>query len=146
MIQRIQTVYLILGALALGAMGLLDVPWSGAAASQSAWFVPSLVGLLAVTVVMAIGAIFLYKDNEQRKLQRTLVVGVQVLTLLLAGVLYGGLYRAGTLVFTGPTGLLWGRSAALLLPIIAYVFFRLARQGIERDIKRVERMNEGRIR
>lgn len=146
MIQRIQTAYLVLGALALATMGVFDVLWSGVAARQSAWFFPSLAGLLAVTVILAIGAIFLYKDNEQRKIQRTLVVGVQILTLLLAGVLYGGLYQAGTLVFTGPTGILWGRSVVLLLPILAYVLFRLARNGIEKDIRRVERMNQGRIR
>ena len=146
MIQRIQTVYVALGALALAAMGLFDVPWSGAAARQSAWFFPSLAGLLAVTIAMATGTIFLYKDNEQRKIQRTLVVGVQILTLLLAGVLYGGLYQAGTLVFTGPTGILWSRSVVILLPIVAYILFRLARNAIEKDIKRVERMNQGRIR
>jgi len=34
MIQRIQTVYLFLGALVLGAMGFFDAPWSGRAAAQ----------------------------------------------------------------------------------------------------------------
>ena len=146
MIQRIQTVYLVLGALALGTLGLFDVPWSGAAARQFAWFVPSLIGLLAVTSVLAIGAVFLYKDQAQRKTQRTVVVGVQILTLLLAGVLYVGFYRAGTLAFTGPAGVLWGRSIVLLLPIVGYLLFRLARHGIEKDIERVDRMNQGRIR
>lgn len=146
MIQRIQTVYLVLGALALGALGFFEVPWSGAAARQSAWFVPSLIGLVVVTAVLAFGAIFLYKDQAQRKTQRTVVVGVQVLTVLLAGVLYVGLYRAGTLAFTGPTGILWGRSIVLLLPIVAYVLFRLARRGIETDIERVDRMEQGRLR
>lgn len=146
MIQRPQTLFLVLGALALGALGLFDVPWSGAAARQSAWFVPSLLGLVVVTAVLAIGAIFLYEDQARRKTQRTVVVGVQILTLLLAGVLYVGLYRAGTLAFTGPAGILWGRSTVLLLPIVAYVLFRLARRGIDKDIERVERMEQGRIR
>lgn len=146
MIQRIQTVYLLLGALALAAVGLFDTPWSGVAANQFGWFVPSLIGLLVVTAGAAIGAIFLYKGQERRKLQRTVVVGVQILTLLLAGVLYGGLYVAGTLTFTASSGLLWGRTIVLLLPILAYGFFLLARRSIENDIERVEQMNQGRIR
>lgn len=146
MIQRIQTLYLLLGVLALGAMGLFDIPWSGRAAVEFAWFVPTLLGLLVVTVGTAVVAIFLYKDHEQRKTQRTVVIGTQILTLLLAGVLYGGLYWTGTLTFTGPTGVLWARSVVLLLPILGYVFFLLARRNIETDIERVEEMNQGRIR
>lgn len=146
MIQRIQTLYLVLGVLALGALGLFDTPWSGQAAAEFAWFLPSLIGLLVVTAGTAIGAIFLYDDHERRKAQRTVVIGAQILTLLLAGVLYGGLYWTGTLTFTGPSGILWARSVALLLPILGYLFFLLARRNIEKDIERVEEMNRGRIR
>lgn len=138
MIQRIQTVYLFLGAVTLAAMGFFDVPWSDPAAQRYAWFVPSVVGLLVVTAGTALGAIFLY---ERRKTQRTVVYGVQLLTIVLAGVLYGGLYTTGTLTFTDPTGVLWGRSVVLLLPIVAYVLFRLARRGIESDIELVESMD-----
>jgi len=146
MIQRIQTVYLLLGALALAAMGLFDVPWSGVAASQFGWFIPSLVGLLVLTMGTATGAIFLYEGQKQRKRQRVVVIGTQILTLFLAGALYGGLYLAGTLTFTDPTGILWARSATLLLPILGYVFFLLARRNIEGDIESVERNRQGRIR
>lgn len=138
MIQRIQTVYLLLGALVLGALGIFDAPWSGIAAAQYAWFVPSLIGLLVVAVGTALGSIFLY---ERRETQRTVVIAAQILTLLLAGVLYGGLYLAGTLAFTGPSGILWNRSIMLLLPLVAYGFFLLARRGIESDIELVESMD-----
>lgn len=146
MIQRIQTLYLLLGALALGGLGGFNTPWSGRAATEFAWFVPSLIGLLVLTIGTGVGAIFLYEDHEQRKTQRTVVIGAQILTLLLAGVLYGGLYWDGTLSFTGPSGILWARSVALLLPILGYLFFLLARRNIEKDIERVEEMNRGRIR
>lgn len=146
MIQRIQTLYLLLGVLALGALGILNTPWRGSAATEFAWFVPSLIGLVVVTIGTAIGAIFLYETHEQRKTQRTVVIGAQILTLVLAGVLYGGLYGVGTLTFTGPTGILWARSSALLLPILGYVFFLLARRNIEKDIENVERNRRGRIR
>jgi hypothetical protein len=144
MIQRIQTIYLLLGALALGALGLFDAPWSGVAASRFSWFVPTLIALLIATAGAAIGAIFLHKDQEQRKAQRKIVIGVQILTLLLAGTLYGGSYWVGTLTFMSPDGI--GRSVVLSLPIIAYGLFFLARRAIESDIERVERMNQGRIR
>ena len=146
MIQRIQTLYLLLGALALGALGLFDYPWSGVAASRFSWFVSTLIALLIATAGAAVGAIFLHKDQKQRKAQRKIVIGVQILTLLLAGTLYGGLYWIGTLTFAGPSGILWARSVVLLLPIVAYGLFLLARRAIESDIERVERMNQGRIR
>jgi hypothetical protein len=53
---------------------------------------------------------------------------------------------AGTLTFTGPSGILWIRSVALLLPILGYVFFLLARRNIKKDIENVERNRQGRIR
>lgn len=138
MIQRIQTVYLILGVLAIAGLGIVDTPWGSVAAAQYGWFVPVLIGLMVVTGGTALGAVFLY---DRRKTQRTVVVGVQILTAGLAGVLYGGLYLAGTLAFTGPSGILWDRTIALLLPIVAYGLFLLARRGIESDIELVESMD-----
>jgi len=138
MIQRIQTVYLLLGALALAALGAFDVPWSSQAASTYAWFVPSLIGLIVATVAGALGAIFLYNT---RKTQRTVVVAVQVGTLFLAGALYGGLYMTAELTFGTGRGLEWGRTTALALPIVAYALFFLARRGIDHDIELVESMD-----
>lgn len=138
MIQRIQTVYLFLGALALVALGLFDLPWSSAAASTYAWFVPSLIGLILVTAGTALGAIFLY---ENRPTQRTVVVGVQIGTIVLAGVLYGGLYLTAELTFTSGGSLDWGRTLPLALPIVAYALFLLARRGIVHDIELVESMD-----
>lgn len=138
MIQRIQTLYLILGGLALAALGLFDMPWNSAAASTHAWFVPSLIGLTIAAVGAAVWAIFLY---EQRKRQRTVVVGVQIATVVLAGVLYGGLYLTSELTFGGPRGIDWGRTTMLALPILAYGCFFLARRGIDHDIELVRSMD-----
>jgi hypothetical protein len=138
MIQRIQTLYLLLGALSLAALGFFDMPWNSAAATSHAWFVPSLAGLLVLTLGSALWSIFLY---ERRETQRTVVVGVQVGTVLLAGVLYGGLFLTSELTFTGPGGLEWGRTFVLTLPILAYVFFYLARRGIVHDIELVKSMD-----
>jgi len=138
MIQRIQTVYLLLGALAVAALGLFPTPWASTAAATYNWFVPVLASLTVLTAGTAVGAIFLY---ERRKTQRSVVVGVQGLTVLLIGVLYGALYLTSELTFRGIDGIQWGKTTALLLPVGAYVLFLLARRGIEHDIELVESMD-----
>lgn len=138
MIQRIQTVYLFLGALTLGLFGVFDMPWTSTAALTHAWFQPSLIGLLILAAGGALWAIFLY---ENRRRQRFVVVAVQVGTLAVAAVLYGGLYLTSELtVYTG-TSIAWPRVVVLLLPIIAYGFFFFARRGIDRDIELVRSMD-----
>lgn len=138
MIQRIQTVYLFFGVLVLAGFGFTEAPWNGLAAARYAWFVPSLVGLLIAAGATGLGSIFLYR---QRETQRRVVIGAQVLTVCVAAVLYGGMYATGTLSFTDRSGIEWGKSIALFLPILAYGLFLLARRGIERDIHRVRSMD-----
>lgn len=138
MIQRIQTVYLFLGALALASLGAFDVPWNSTVAATYNWFVPSLIGLLVGTAGAAFWGIFLY---EHRKRQRSVVVGVQVGTVLVAGLLYGGLYLTSELTFRGPEGVLWSRAVVLVLPVVAYALFFLARRGIDHDIELVKSMD-----
>lgn len=138
MIQRIQTLYLFLGALAVVALGFFESPWSSTAAAEYAWFLPSLIGLMVATAGGGLGAIFFY---EQRETQRKMVVGVQLLTVCLAGVLYGGLYGTEELVVQGTRGINWSKTIVLVLPLVAYVLFLLARRGIEHDIALVESMD-----
>lgn len=138
MIQRIQTLYLILGAVAIGALGFVDLPWSSQAASVHTWFVPAVIGLMIVSIALAGWAIFLYTNRSK---QRTVVVGVQVVTLCLAATLYGGLYLTSELTFVGREGVQWGRMIVLFLPIVAYLFFFLARRGIDHDIELVKSMD-----
>ena len=90
MIQRIQTLYLLLGAVAVGMLAFVDLPWASRAASVHAWFQPAIIGLMILTIATAVWAIVLYSDRSK---QRTVVVGVQIATLCLAAALYG--HRAG---------------------------------------------------
>ncbi|PSQ95886.1 MAG: DUF4293 domain-containing protein [Bacteroidetes bacterium SW_9_63_38] len=138
MIQRIQTVYLSLGILTLAALGFFGWPWSSEAASTYVWFVPSIIGLTVLTSGTALWSIFLY---ETREWQRTVVMWVQIGTVLLGATLYGGLYLTSELAVRGPTGVQWGRAVVLVLPLGAYVFFLLARRGIEHDIELVKSMD-----
>lgn len=138
MIQRIQTVYLFLGALAIAALGFFSSLWGSSAAAQLSWFVPSLIALIVATAGGGLGAIFLYK---QRETQRRVVVGIQVLTVCLAGVIYGGLYLTQELAVEGARGIDWSKTTMLVLPLVGYVLFLLARRGIQHDIELVKSMD-----
>lgn len=138
MIQRIQSLYLFLGALSLIVLLFFRGSWQGQAAASFGWFTPAVIGLSILAAVGALGAIFLY-ENRQR--QRSVVVGIQMLTVLLALVLYGGLFLAGGLDVQTEQGVDVGRVVGLLLPVIAYLFFFLARRGITKDIKLVRSMD-----
>jgi hypothetical protein len=138
MIQRIQTVYLFLGAVALGALFGFASPWESTAAATYAWYEPALLVLTPLTAAGALGSIFMY---DRRKKQRTAVVAVQGLTFVLAAVLYGGLYLTGELAVRRGGTFNVSKIVALLLPIVAYVFFLLARRGIDHDIELVKSMD-----
>lgn len=137
MIQRIQTVYLVLGAVALGALLFFDVVWGGAATAQG-WFTPAVVFFDVVAIAVAVGAVFLHKNRPK---QRQAIVVAQVFTTLLLIVFCGGLYLAHALYIRTAQGLDVGMLAALLLPIVAYVLFLLARRGVEKDTELVRSMD-----
>lgn len=143
MIQRIQSLYLALGALALGALFFFDSIWNSRAAVEQAWFTPALTALCGVAIAVAVGSIFLYRARQR---QRTVVLGTQLLTILLLVALYGGLFMSGGLNVRHAGGLDIPKIIALCLPVVAYLFFYLARRGIDRDIKRVEDMERFRLR
>jgi len=138
MIQRIQTVYLTLGALVLSGVLFLESLWGSEAAATYGWFLPVIIGLGAVTAVTAIGAIFLYTDRET---QRTVVVGTQLMTILWAITLYGSLFMTNELQVYDATGLNLDMLMLVAGPLVAYILFWLARRGIEHDIELVASMD-----
>ncbi len=137
MIQRIQTVYLVLGAVVLGALLFFGVVWEGAATAQG-WFTPVVVLFDGLAAAVAVGAVFLYKNRPR---QRKVIVVAQVLTIMLLITFCGGLYLVDALYVRTSQGLDVGMLAALLLPIVAYVLFLLARRAVEKDIERVRSMD-----
>ncbi|GAB5521790.1 MAG: DUF4293 family protein [Rhodothermales bacterium] len=135
MIQRIQSVYLFLGALLVGALGFFNVIWTSAASQMLAWFRPAVLGAGALVIIVALIAIFLYRD---RKRQLKTVVALQGLLIVFLLVLIAGLYMGGTLDrVPGNMPLI----IALVLPVLAYIMFWLARKGIEKDIALVRSMD-----
>jgi peptidoglycan/LPS O-acetylase OafA/YrhL len=139
MIQRIQSVYLLLGALAMGGMLFLSALWSGPAAQQFGWFAPVAASLAGLTAAGALGTIFLYRN---RKRQRAGAAGLQVLAALVTVLVFVAHYAAGALNLRASGGeIALGKAALLALPIVAYGLFLLARRAIQSDIELVQSMD-----
>ena len=143
MIQRIQSIYLLLGALALAALFFFETLWSSVPAQAWGWFTPAAFVLSGVAGAAAVAAIFLYGDRPR---QRTVVLAVQIITMALVLLLFGGLYWHGQLdVRVAGGGVHVGRLVALLLPVVAYALFFLARRAIESDmalVRSVDRLRD----
>ena len=138
MIQRIQSLYLLAGVIAIAVVFLFDAAWPGGHTDVPPWMPGALFVAALIAVGAAIWALFLYKD---RKRQHRVVLVAQVATIGFIVVLLYGLYDADelTLLITGPDGP-W-KMIAILLPFVAYILFFLARKAIERDIELVRSMD-----
>ncbi|MEM1125503.1 MAG: DUF4293 family protein [Bacteroidota bacterium] len=138
MIQRIQSLYLLVGSLLVGALFALEAVWQTLASLPAArWAALALAGL---TIVLGVVAIFRYQDRSQ---QRRLILFVQIGAILTMLALGGGLYLAGgTGVWIDTAG---GADVVhvlgVALPIVAYLLFYLARRGVEKDIALVRSMD-----
>jgi hypothetical protein len=137
MIQRIQSIYLLIGALALLSLLLFDTVWTGPVAEEQIWFAPAVLISAGLAAAVAVVTIFLYKNRKQ---QRTIVGVVQLLTMICLAVLAAGLYLGR--VFQIDTGG-WSSTdlAIVLVPVVAYVMFFLARRAIDRDITLIRSMD-----
>ncbi|MFQ5569978.1 MAG: DUF4293 family protein [Rhodothermales bacterium] len=138
MIQRIQTVYLVLGAVALVSLLFFSGLWNGASSEAQAWFTPAVFGIGGLAAVVALVAVFLFKDRPR---QRKVIVAAQILTVLHLLVFYLGLFLAGALYIRTARGLNVEMLVALLLPLVAYLLFFLARRSVEKDIELVRSMD-----
>ena len=135
MIQRLQTLYLVLAALLLALfVGLAD-GWASTIAVDSSWLGGLGYGLAVVTAVVALVAVGLYKN---RALQRRVIYAAQWLDLALVVVVLVGLFVVtDPEAPTAPVGLY----LVALQPIVAYVFLRMARQRVTADIETVRSMD-----
>lgn len=138
MIQRIQTVYLLAAALLLAFfLGFADL-WLAVAGEAYGWLGVVVYGLGGLTAVVALVAVFLYK---QRATQVKVILAAQWLDLLLVLVLAVVL---GLLSFGSDTSLMAAGAvgvAVLLMPVFAYLALRLARVGVQKDIDLVRSMD-----
>ena len=142
MLQRSQTVFLLSGGAFLVAFVALGSAWSPGVAAVAAWMPGVAYALGVAAAVVALGAVFLYKDRPR---QRRVIGVAQVLALLTLVPLLVGLFGS-----TATDAATAGRPAAsadagrylvALMPVIAYVLLRMARRGVDRDIAVVRSMD-----
>ena len=138
MIQRSQSVYLVLATILLGLEYMFTDVFPWAATEQVAWFSPAVLGLFTVAAIGSFGSIFLYKD---RKRQKGLVVLLQYLTLIGLVMLVVANSMAGTLPGISMSNAAFSHWGALVSPIMAYLMFLMARRGIAKDIALVRSMD-----
>jgi uncharacterized membrane protein YkvI len=146
MIQRIQSIFLLAAAAALG--GQFGLPYLTAAAGDPARQAPALAdgalnpldnigltGLTGLGVVVALGAIFLYNNRtlQARLAQLGGVTGIMLLTL--AGV------TAKTTFDALPAGANPQWYAGWAMPVLAIVCNFLAARAIRKDQALVDSMN-----
>ena len=136
MIQRVQSLFLLFAALLVGAFLTIGDVWRTVVVAVYPWVGPLTLALGGIVVVASLVAVFLYKD---RQVQRKVVLLAQVVDLILVLLLVGVM-----VVVNLRPDLLWEPVAmqtayiTALLPFGAYVFLRLARHGIEKDIALVK--------
>ncbi|NNF03017.1 MAG: DUF4293 domain-containing protein [Rhodothermales bacterium] len=138
MIQRIQSVYLLLASLAFGSEYLFRDIWTGPAATTSSWFLPVTMALFAVAAAGSFVVIFMYANRER---QRRFIVILQVFAVLTIIILLYGLWSAGDL--PGISGQAVGVTdvLGLVMPFVAYVLLYMARRNVEKDIELVASMD-----
>ncbi len=135
MIQRIQTLYLVAGAVLLALFVALGDSWAGQIATEQAWLGWLGYGLAILTAVVALVAVALYKN---RALQRSMIYAAQWLDLGLVVIVLAGLYLStDSDAATAPVGLY----LVAIQPVAAYVLLRLARQRVTADIEMVRSMD-----
>jgi hypothetical protein len=137
MIQRLQTIYLLLAVVCLAILFLADGAWTGSAASSYPWYVPVTMGLFGLAAAGGVTSIFLYKD---RKRQRGLVVIMQLIVLagLLIKIILSSMTDGFASISSDASFEYWVGFGA---PVMAYLMFLMARRGIDKDIKLIKSMD-----
>ena len=129
MVQRIQSVYLVLAALLLAGFLALPSTWH---LVTGTW---TRVGILAFAL-LAIGctawALLLFKNRSR---QMRVIEAARIGVMLLVAVFFGHIYFSGTLLrpdLMEPQILI-----CVGIPVVTFVLLFLARRGVARDIRLV---------
>jgi len=139
MIQRIQSVWLLLAALTSGALFISPLyrydTAGGEQLLQTTGFYPLLI-IAAIMTLLPLAAIFMYKE---RKRQRGMVIGALFACLGFLGVMWMKTSNIQKEI-PAPTGGQYAIPGALL-PAVAIIFLMLAIRGINKDEKLVRSMD-----
>lgn len=139
MLQRIQTVYLVLALLVNGVLPFLFPLWTekSPTADVTVYFmqVPMYAILFGLSMTLALLAILTYKKRQQQFVINRLNM---ILNLILLGLF---LYR--TLIVSGDAPAVSEKGIGMFLPICSIVFLVLANKAIKKDedlVKSVDRL------
>ncbi|WP_276132765.1 DUF4293 domain-containing protein [Polluticoccus soli] len=143
MIQRVQTIWLLLAALANAGLFMLDLyrydtTVGGAAKTVNfeAMSNPLLMVLAVAITALPFLAIFLFKNRSS---QKTLVWLSMVLTI---GFVAATLMSIGNITNTGSSAPTNGTyRAGFVLPVLSFIFHILALRGIRKDQKLVKSLD-----
>lgn len=139
MIQRPQSIYLLLAAALLALFLIIGGDWNLVAAAVLPWSGTLALVLAGLTIAASLGAIFLYKDRPR---QRQVVMGAQWLDLALVVLVVGVMIVASledVILLDGDV--IRGAYFDVIMPFLAYIFLRFARRGVEKDIELVRSMD-----
>ncbi len=134
MIQRIQTLYLVAGAILLAAFVGVQAMWASLFEGDVAVLGTVVLAVAVLAAVLALVAVGLYKN---RALQRRLISWALWADLVVVAGVLGGLFLAMQAGETIPSGVM----LTAIAPVVAYVLLRLARSGVDRDIATVRSMD-----
>ncbi len=136
MIQRIQSVYLLLGSIAVASplfLGALSVE-----STAQNWFPWIRLALSVTAALLGLVAMFSYR-NRKRQGSTSFFAQIAVLLLLMVVVSTTILYGAR------PGAESWMTDSyhlsAMILPAVAYILFGLARRSIRKDTELVRSMD-----
>jgi len=140
MLQRIQTLFLLVAAAFVAAFMVLGDAWRTGLAGTYPWVGPLALLLGGIVILASLVAVFLYKD---RSAQRKVVSVAQWTDLALVLLLVGAMaaLNLGDAPVPAMADAMQAAYITALLPFGAYIFLRLARRGIEKDIALVRSMD-----
>ena len=137
MIQRIQTIYLVLAIVLMAALFTLGYPNKSQAAETLPWFLPGLMMLTGATIAATALALLQFRTRETQ-LRTVLVANVLADFVLVIQAI--GYAMAGDFGRMTDEGDVLGY-VALALPVVASVLLMLARRAISADIALVRSMD-----
>ncbi|RZJ27819.1 MAG: DUF4293 family protein [Flavobacterium sp.] len=136
MLQRIQTVYLILAAIVIGALPFAFPLWK-LSNGKEFWFMESMIYivLIGLSVSLIWLSIFSYKKRQHQFVMNRLNI---ILNLILLGLfVYRSLNLSGEAITVSEKGI------GMFLPIVSIVLLVLANKAIKKDedlVKSVDRL------
>ncbi len=134
MIQRIQTVYLLLAAMALALFVAFGLPDAQALETLS-WMWWVVAGFVVLAALVCVGAVSLYSNRPRQR--RTIAMAQWLVLLALLGL--AAMFALVPALRETLMDLYAVLGYALLL--VAYLFVRLALRGVDRDIALVRSMD-----